>query len=88
MAGSWELNQRLDSGTNPPPVQAIFDKISNDIAGAKLLGAGGGGYMIIFANDQDSAKRIRRTLTDNPPNDRARFVDMSVSQTGLEITRS
>ena len=26
---SWELNQRLDAGTNPPAVQAIFDQIGD-----------------------------------------------------------
>ena len=47
MRTSWQLNQRLDSGTNPPEVQAYLDRRSSDhLAAAKLLGAGGGGYLL------------------------------------------
>ena len=85
---SWELNQSLDSGTNPPEVAAILDSVRDWTAGAKLLGAGGGGYMLILAKDEDAGNRIRQKLTAFPPNPRARFVDFSVSQSGLQITRS
>ena len=54
----------------------------------KLLGAGGGGYLLMLAKDADAAGRIRRYLTENPPNTRARFVDFALSNTGLQITRS
>jgi galactokinase/mevalonate kinase-like predicted kinase len=85
---SWQLNQALDAGTNPPAVQAILAKIDEYLAGMKLLGAGGGGYMLMMAKDADAAGRIRRILQSNPPNPRARFVDVAISETGLQITRS
>lgn len=85
---SWELNQQLDSGTNPSETQAILDLIEDYLAGAKLLGAGGGGYMLMLAKDAQAAQRIRQILTDNPPNGKARFVDFRISTTGLEVTRS
>ncbi|MGA2555500.1 MAG: bifunctional fucokinase/fucose-1-phosphate guanylyltransferase [Verrucomicrobiota bacterium] len=85
---SWELNQQLDSGTNPPEVQAILDAIQPYLAAAKLLGAGGGGYLLIFARDEAAAAKVKQTLTARPPNPRARFVDFSLSQTGLQVTRS
>ena len=85
---SWELNQRLDAGTNTPATQAILDAIADDLLAAKLLGAGGGGYFLLVARNPDAARRIRRTLTERPPNPRARFVDFSLSGTGLQITRS
>ncbi|HSV75282.1 MAG TPA: bifunctional fucokinase/fucose-1-phosphate guanylyltransferase [Chthonomonadales bacterium] len=85
---SWRLNRDLDPGTNPPGVQRILDQCGDDLAAAKLLGAGGGGYLLLFARDEDAGLRIRRTLTAGPPNERARFVGMSVSATGLEVTRS
>ena len=88
VARSWDLNQRLDSGTNPPGVQDIIRRVSDYLAACKLLGAGGGGYLLMFAKDHEAAARIRRTLIEDPPNDRGRFVDFSVSGTGLEITRS
>lgn len=85
---SWDLNQALDKGTNPPEVAAIIDSVSEWTAGVKLLGAGGGGYMLLLAKDEDAGNRMRQKLTACPPNPRARFVDFSVSQTGLQITRS
>jgi galactokinase/mevalonate kinase-like predicted kinase len=88
VARSWELNQRLDAGTNPPAVQVILSQIQDWTAGAKLLGAGGGGYLLMFAKDATAATRIREELTRRPPNPKARFVDFSLSQTGLQITKS
>ena len=85
---SWNLNQRLDSGTNTPEIQAILDPVRDYLAAAKLLGAGGGGYMLMLAKDQEASARIRSRLTESPPGPKARFVDFSVSDTGLEITRS
>jgi galactokinase/mevalonate kinase-like predicted kinase len=85
---SWLLNQRLDAGTNPPAVQQILASVADYLAAAKLLGAGGGGYLLLFAKDETAANRIRQTLTMNPPNPRARFVDFSLSETGLQLTRS
>ena len=88
VANSWELNQRLDAGTNPPPVQAILGRIGDYVAACKLLGAGGGGYLLLLAKDETAAERLRRELTENPPNPRARFVQFGVSRTGLQLTRS
>jgi galactokinase/mevalonate kinase-like predicted kinase len=85
---SWELNQRVDSGTNPAAVQAILDPVEDYLAAAKLLGAGGGGYLLMLAKDKEAALRIRNTLAVRPPNPRARFVAFSLSTTGLQLTRS
>jgi galactokinase/mevalonate kinase-like predicted kinase len=85
---SWTLNQRLDAGTNPPEVQQILDCVRDYLAAAKLLGAGGGGYLLLFGKDEAAAARIKQLLTNHPPNARARFVDFSLSETGLQLTRS
>ena len=85
---SWNMNQELDSGTNPASVQKVIDIAGDDIEAAKLLGAGGGGYMLILTRDADAGERVRKRLNENPPNARARFVDMRVSDTGFQVTRS
>ena len=51
-------------------------------------GAGGGGYLYMIAKDQDAAARIRHILNDNRPNANARFVEMSLSTKGLQVSRS
>ncbi len=88
VARSWKLNCRLDAGTNPPPVKEIFRRTADFTAGAKLLGAGGGGYALFLAKDEEAARRIQRELESSPPNASARFVDFSISDLGLQITRS
>ncbi|MGE9289665.1 MAG: bifunctional fucokinase/fucose-1-phosphate guanylyltransferase [Puniceicoccales bacterium] len=85
---TWALNQRLDSGTCTPVIEKILAPLEDWILGKKLLGAGGGGYLLLLAKDETSAGRIRRHLKENPPNNRARFVDFSLSETGLQVTRS
>ena len=85
---SWALNQALDSGTNPPEVQAILEEVGDWLAAAKLTGAGGGGYLLMLAKDEGAAGRIQDHLTRYAPNPRARFVQFSLSETGLQITRS
>ena len=85
---TWAQNKALDSGTNPPAVEAIIDKIKDYTLGYKLPGAGGGGYLYMVAKDPQAAAAIRRILTDNPLNPLARFVEMSLSDSGLQVSRS
>ncbi len=56
-------------------------------AALKLLGAGGGGYLLALAPTAADAAAIRADLTREPPNPRARFVTPSLSA-GLQVTRS
>ncbi|MBC8206021.1 MAG: bifunctional fucokinase/L-fucose-1-P-guanylyltransferase [Kiritimatiellaeota bacterium] len=85
---SWELNRKLDSGVNPPAVQEIIQRIEGSYAALKLAGAGGGGYMILITESHEQSMEIKRKLTGSPPNKNARFVDLEVSKTGLQISRS
>ena len=85
---TWQQNQQLDSGTNPDGVRRLTDLIDDLCLGYKLPGAGGGGYLYMVAKDPEAAARIRRILNDNSFNANARFVDMSLSPTGLQVSRS
>lgn len=85
---SWQLNVKLDRGTNPESVQQITRLIDPYAAGYKLPGAGGGGYLYVVAHDPGAASRIREILTNARPNSRARIVEMRLSDTGTQISRS
>ena len=85
---SWDLNRRLDVGTNPPAVAAILARVSDWLAAVKLPGAGGGGYLLFLAKDPAAAVRLRRELEDRPPNANARFVNATLSSTGFTLTKS
>lgn len=55
----WQLNQRLDPQTTNPAVEELLAEARPLIRGAKLAGAGGGGFLILLARDEDSAHRLR-----------------------------
>ena len=85
---TWQQNQTLDSGTNPEAVAALTTLIDDLCLGYKLPGAGGGGYLYMIAKDPEAAARIKQILTEHRQNKNARFVEMSLSTTGLQISRS
>ena len=85
---TWVQNQLLDSGTNPREVGVLTDMVDDLCLGYKLPGAGGGGYLYMIAKDPEAAARIRQILMSNRRNANARFVEMSLSTTGLQVSRS
>ena len=85
---SWNLNCRLDRGTDPPAVRAIFEESRDLLAGGKLLGAGGGGYALLLAKDPEAGSLLKHRLAGRTAQPGSRFVDFSVSHSGLQITRS
>ena len=85
---SWMQNKALDAGTNPPAVEALIRQIGEYTLGYKLPGAGGGGYLYMVAKDPEAALKIRKILTEHPQNGNARFVDIRLSEKGLQVSRS
>ena len=85
---TWLQNQVIDAGTNPMEVKKLTDLIDDLCLGYKLPGAGGGGYLYMVAKDPEAAARIKVILNANRPNGNARFVGMSLSKTGLQVSRS
>ena len=85
---TWQQNQLIDSGTNPDSVRQITNLVDDLCLGYKLPGAGGGGYLYMVAKDPEAAARIKQILNSQQPNANARFVDMTLSKKGLQISRS
>lgn len=85
---TWLQNQALDSGTNPPQVAALTSLIDDLCLGYKLPGAGGGGYLYMIAKNPEAAARIKQILGEHRQNKNARFVEMTLSTKGLQISRS
>ena len=85
---TWQQNQLIDSGTNPASVRQLTDLVDDLCLGYKLPGAGGGGYLYMVAKDPEAAVRIKQTLNAQRQHANARFVDMTLSEKGLQISRS
>lgn len=85
---TWQQNQALDSGTNPDECRRITELVDDLCLGYKLPGAGGGGYLYMVAKDPEAAARIKTLLNNHPTNANARFVDMTLSHKGMQVSRS
>lgn len=85
---TWLQNQQLDSGTNPEAIRQLTSLVDDLCLGYKLPGAGGGGYLYMVAKDPEAAARIKRILDENRLHANARFVEMTLSQKGLQVSRS
>jgi fucokinase len=85
---AWRLNKALDPDSTTPEIEAVLGSVREHIHGARLLGAGGGGFLLIVAKSPDDARALRHRLESDPPNPQARFFDFAVAQEGLTITVS
>jgi fucokinase len=80
----WQLNQILDPHTTNAPINAILDHARPYIHGAKLAGAGGGGFLMMVARDPEAAAALRSTLTKDP-SVRGAFVPYRIASEGLRV---
>jgi len=83
---SWRLNKRLSPDASGDEIEALFDRVRPHAHGAKLLGAGGGGFLLMVCKSPDDAEAVRGTLRSDPPNERAKFFDFGISAEGMVVT--
>jgi len=83
---AWRLNKQLDPYSTTPEIEAILERLGPHINGTKLLGAGGGGFLLIICKSPADALAVRAILDSDPPNERARFFDFDISREGLVVT--
>jgi len=83
---AWGLKKGLDPESTTPVIEGILRRVTRHVYGAILLGAGGGGFLLLVCKSRADADEVRRELTQNPPNARARFFDFDVNQEGLVVS--
>jgi len=83
---AWRLNVDLDPDHTTPVIEDLRRRIRPRVLGAKLLGAGGGGFLLMACRSAGDALAVKRMLEKDPPNDKARFFDYSISRRGLVVT--
>jgi fucokinase len=59
----WQLNQVLDPHTTNAPINTLLREMQPYLAGAKLAGAGGGGFLMLLARSSEAAQALRTRLT-------------------------
>jgi galactokinase/mevalonate kinase-like predicted kinase len=82
---AWRLNKQLDPNSTTPEIDAMLSRVAPHLLGAKLLGAGGGGFLLMVCKSPADAHAVRAMLSKTPPNPRARFFDFSLNRTGLAV---
>ena len=61
---SWEIKKRLSKRISNPGIDNLYEKaIKNGAVGGKLLGAGGGGFMLLFVKPENR-QRVSMSLKD------------------------
>ena len=79
MNAAWEQKRKLASGiTNPVIDKAYSDAISAGATGGKLLGAGGGGFLLFYV-PEDRHNSVKNALSD------LRFMEFGFSRSGSTV---
>jgi fucokinase len=80
----WQLNQVLDPNTANAPINALLDRARPFIYGAKLAGAGGGGFLMLLARDPEAAADLRVALGQEA-SQRGAPVSYGIAEDGLRV---
>ncbi len=81
----WELNQILDPNTTNAPINALLESAQPFLRGAKLAGAGGGGFLILLAKSPEAAKELSGVLDKNHAGSGGAAYPWKVATDGLRI---
>jgi fucokinase len=81
----WRLNQVLDPHTTNAPIDALLGDVRPHLAGAKLAGAGGGGFLMLLAKDPEHAADLRSELATPSANMPGELFNYEVADKGLVI---
>lgn len=84
----WETKKQFDPGSTTPDIEHLLRVIDRYCYGYSLMGAGGGGFLLIAAKGQESKGRIEDILSVGPKPHGARIYPFEVSKTGMVIHSS
>ena len=81
MNKSWELKKSLSTKVSNSKIEDLYNfGIKNGAIGGKLLGAGGGGYILFLSKNENDQKKLIRKLRNKV------FFKLALNEHGSEIT--
>jgi len=83
----WKLNQVLDPHTANAPINTLLEAVQPYIYGAKLAGAGGGGFLILVARSVEAAGELRRFLNEEGARSGGAVYRCEIAEEGLRVGR-
>mgnify|MGYP002515402833 FL=1 len=61
---SWEIKRSLATGISNPLIDNLYQKaLENGAVGGKLLGAGGGGFLLFYVPTEEGRRNVRKALS-------------------------
>jgi len=75
--------RQIDPGSCPKAFDDLAALWERDLAAWCFAGAGGGGFMLLVARNERSARALRARIEREPPHPRARAFDFEVDPVGL-----
>ncbi len=85
----WKLNQVLDPNTTNAPIDALLRSARPHLAGAKLAGAGGGGFLMLLARSAEEAGILRQNLSSMANELPASVVhSMGIAEHGMRVSQT
>jgi galactokinase/mevalonate kinase-like predicted kinase len=84
----WELNQILDPNTTNAPINTVLEAVRPFIRGAKLAGAGGGGFLILLARSPAARLELQMFLNHSAARTGGASYDWHIASEGLHVMRN
>ena len=81
----WDLYQILDPNVTNAPINAILEKVRPYVAGAKLAGAGGGGFFMFLARSPQAAIELRKILAASAAATNGAIYEWQIAKEGLLV---
>ncbi len=85
VARHWEANKTLDPGSTNPFVDELFGALAPYLHGAKLAGAGGGGFAILVLKDPSDTQQINHLLSTAYPEQEVGIWPFDIAEGGLIV---
>ena len=81
----WQLKKMIDPGSTNAHIEEIMTQVEPYVSAASVCGAGGGGFMLFIARDEEAVYSIHHCLQTNSPHG-GRFFDFQVDGQGLKVS--
>ncbi|PIX40910.1 MAG: hypothetical protein COZ57_24780, partial [Armatimonadetes bacterium CG_4_8_14_3_um_filter_66_20] len=85
LSESWRLNKAVDPHCTNEWIDLLFAQTRDLCNGGKLVGAGGGGFMVLMAKDETAAQRLKGRLAEVGQGRGLEVYHWSLAPTGLEV---
>lgn len=84
---AWLLNKALDPQTSYPALERLFRALAPEVYGLKLVGAGGGGFLIALGKRPDTRHVVAELLARDREFAHGYVVESALWRGGLTVSR-